>query len=659
MVPPSGSSPPPVSGVGTYTLDGCEKAGDDFAQRGEHAAAIEEFKRALLLLGSDRGPRRVGLYLKIGEATAALGKTRVAINNYLKVLAAEPRHDAGYDRLLELYRTEKSFSEIDELQRKRVEVVDSTADKIELWRANAALWLDEAKDPARGIAALEQWLELDSADVDALELLAGSCQSSGRHERAIEALSRLGELGSDSDAARRFERAAALAEVQLKDLERALALVERGLGADPDHAELLASAERLATAISAWDRLADLHERLSSSCSTREKKFAACMRHASLARDKLADLPRAERGLLAGLALDDENALLLRVLSQVQTQLGANDRALASCRAALAIEPRQVECYQQAYELFGRLGVADGAFQAALVLDQLGEADINQSLLADTHRPEGLLTPQGVLSDVDWEGKLLYSEREADVQNVIALLAPAAIEAKLELLRRAKRLPTLEADKLQDLQSSTATLVRALVWTTRILGIAEPALYLNGDVAGDIQAAPNATPALLASRSLGSGLALNELAFLWGRALAASRPEQFLAVFYPSPAELEGLLRAALAAASGKPAAEDAKPLAVLLDKAFTPEQKKELKKALAKIEDIAEAADDWLVSVELSAVRAGLLAAGDLGKAVELTTRFPFGSATEADDQLDELYEFSVSAEYQKLRARLGVALS
>src|SRR5262245_18439253 len=59
VAPPSDSTP--ASGVGTYTLDACESAGDDLASQGEHTAAIEEFKRALLLLGGDRGPRRTEL----------------------------------------------------------------------------------------------------------------------------------------------------------------------------------------------------------------------------------------------------------------------------------------------------------------------------------------------------------------------------------------------------------------------------------------------------------------------------------------------------------------------------------------------------------------------------------------------------------------------
>jgi hypothetical protein len=113
-----------------------------------------------------------------------------------------------------------------------------------------------------------------------------------------------------------------------------------------------------------------------------------------------------------------------------------------------------------------------------------------------------------------------------------------------------------------------------------------------------------------------------------------------------------------VAVVKGKAPAEDAKPLAALLEKALAPEQKKALKKLLKKIEDPAEAAHDWLVSVELSAVRAGLLLVGDLGEAVALTKRFPFGRAATLDDQLDELYEFSVGAEYQKLRAKLGIVI-
>jgi hypothetical protein len=194
-----------------------------------------------------------------------------------------------------------------------------------------------------------------------------------------------------------------------------------------------------------------------------------------------------------------------------------------------------------------------------------------------------------------------------------------------------------------------------------VLGIEVPALYLRGDVEGAIQSALAESPALVASRSLGSGLDLPELAFLWGRSLFALRTEHQLSLAFETPEALAELLEAARAAVDkGAKLALPVNPdLVKALEKAFDAPKRERVKELLGNVRDSRSRAEAVLASYELGAVRAGLLVSGDPGSAARLSERFPFGRLTSTSRQIDALLAFSVSDAYLGLRRRLGVAVS
>ena len=61
----------------------------------------------------------------------------------------------------------------------------------------------------------------------------------------------------------------------------------------------------------------------------------------------------------------------------------------------------------------------------------------------------------------------------------------------------------------------------------------------------------------------------------------------------------------------------------------------------------------------ERAALRAGLLACGDIAIAVRLSERFPSGRELTATERRADLASFSIATAYGDLRRRLGVAVS
>jgi tetratricopeptide (TPR) repeat protein len=509
------------------------------------------------------------------------------------------------------------------------------------------------------VIALEGWLALCPADPDALVRLAMTLENMGDIEGAVEACARLADALDDVRSAEVLERAAQLAEQKLGDRAKAADLLVRALQFDPDRAGLVETTERVLSAEKAWARLADVYEQAAQRSRDTARKLALTSWLGLLARDRLHDPAMAARAFAAAVSLDPKNPDLRCLLAGARAEAGDHEGALDACRAIARLSPRDPRPYRIAHGSFVALRRTDGAFATALCLDVLGEANVDESMLVETHRPEGLLAARDVLTSDDWHASLLFPERDPAMTSALDLLTAPSLQGKLEILKRGGKAIAFDPGQRQDLPTSTATMFRALLWATRILAIPTPHVYLQSHVPGHIVAVPTSEPSVVAGRGIASGLDLKQLVFLWGRGLCVFRPEQYVAAFFPTPDDLNVLLAVAAAVVQGKSPAvtqPDARALATAVDRALSPQAKSDLGRALASLRSPARAAEDWLVSYELSCCRAGLLACGDLGQAVALTETLDFGTLTTPPEQIDDLFRFSLTDEFAALRRRLGV---
>jgi len=248
---------------------------------------------------------------------------------------------------------------------------------------------------------------------------------------------------------------------------------------------------------------------------------------------------------------------------------------------------------------------------------------------------------------------------------VLQVVSGAAVAHRLDELEEQGRLPKLDPQYRENPETSTATLARTLSWTSRLLAVKTPALYVYPQVKGGLSVASVREPTALACRSLGSGLIAKELAFLWGRHLTFFRPEHYLLIFYPTVKELAALLLATLAVAEGPGKgtgglARRTQQRVAGMRKHLQPEDVERLRQAVRKFpaENATAQMLAWAKTVELAAGRAGLLACGDLGVAADLTERYPVGGQLEAEERVVDLMSYSISEQYAALREKLGIAV-
>jgi len=349
--------------------------------------------------------------------------------------------------------------------------------------------------------------------------------------------------------------------------------------------------------------------------------------------------------------------------SRASEERGAYAEALAALRVALRADPHDKQSLGRALVLFELCERPDGRWNAACALELIGGANESELELAAAHRPEGLLPALGCVTEADWLKNILYLERNPADEALVRALGEPAVSVGLETAWRKRRAPVLLSSTEQDLEKSTTTLARTLVWTARLLGLPRPRLHVLEAVPGELAVAPAQELTVLAGKVLASGLTLPELAFRWARCLVMLRPENRLLTLFAEPGELEALARAALSivGSAAAPARLDseAKLLARGLKRKLKGPAVTNLANAIgsSSAASIAARLKLWGLTAERVAARAGLLATGNLALAARLTQSAPLPGSPAAE-QIDDLIAFSVSDEYLALRERLGISV-
>lgn len=335
-----------------------------------------------------------------------------------------------------------------------------------------------------------------------------------------------------------------------------------------------------------------------------------------------------------------------------------------SQKSSGAYAPDDPGGYRFLVQHFQRKGDKDAVYRAASCLEALGDADINESLLIAPHRPDGLQLVRGSLSYADWHERLCSGLSQPEVDAVLAAIAPALPHVGFQHARRQKRVMELPEDARQDLEKSTTTLAKTLLWSSRLLCVQVPELYVLGEYPGSLGLEPGPDrPLLTCGRSLGSGFTLPELVFLWSRELTYARPEQTALCYFPDVTQLSSLLMGALAvggAISMRAIDADAKRVASSLKREVRGAALGALEAAAAacRPQDVLGHAWAYVRGAELLAGRVGLVASGHLELALSLSERFPRGSVTQAAERRADLLRFMVSSELGQIRTALGVAV-
>lgn len=665
----------PASAEVTAVFDKVEKrSADRFEARSAVAfelqasgklEAAEKLYRSLdAMLGAEASPRHAFLLVtlsglaesqhKLDEAAAWLDRALAIAPGHLGALRARARlaHDANEEAVAAamLHRIIRSS----ESEFKRSEML-----------------ADICKESlAAACRALKEAAELKPGDHSLLERLQAVHEAAGDWEKAVGVSVRIAEATEDRrERAKALVRAARLCSERTGKTARAVALFEAAIEDDPTvpgafeavEAELV-KAEDHAGVAAAYRRQLD---RLSGD-EGRPQSIEILRKLAALQWEKLKDAKSATAALRHLIDLDPDDAMPRVALAELLAHTGDRTRAIEVVETAISKLPRRVESYRTLYSLCRASNQADQAYNACAAMVAMGDADIDEQLVHAQHSPDGLLSMQAGFDEAVWKA-LAPEGHQPLVGAAAAVLEPAALQIWLEEHPQARAQVFPESAR-QNPVKTTVMAVRCVVWCSKLLGVAEPAIYAQpSDHRISIAWVPTAEPKVVLGRQLLSGRSVPELAFIAAHHMAYARPGHRLVMYYADIAEMEALLRAAIALvrpdlAAGSALDARSQTLRSLLDKHLDPVLR-------PKMADIVEGLirsgapldlPKWVRGIEEVACRAALVLTGDMSVAAGALTlsTAPVGGAS-ARDRTNALLPFSVSRLHSSLRARLGIAVT
>jgi tetratricopeptide (TPR) repeat protein len=591
--------------------------------RGVSEQALAGYRAALVVAPDDWNGRGL-VHARIGVLERSYGRVDEARRAFELALLESPHDRDSLEALIEMAEEESDYERVVDLSRTRVALLEEPGDVVDALFAIAETLVRKLRDLPAAVEELEKARSIDPTRDDVLEALRRAYRVLEDWPQVIELTGALAELApSEAErAARRFVQAKIAIE-RLEAPEHALPYLEAALDEDPTHDEALDVLVEVRTARGEVAELAAtltaLAERLQALADDERahdvQKRLAALRGEDVVEEPTLDDRSGERAV----DLADADARLA-VADKLQAA-GDGDGALDVLEATAAQSPLHAPIYARLFDLHVRAGSADRAFLAAMALEELEQTDADQRGVVERCRTDELRV-RAALDDAAWH-QLRAPGGDDVIEALLEAIGRAAIATGIDGRGRERRIVTLDASRRLPAES-TAMVVRSFHFTSRVLAVACPALYLVDEVPGGMAAVPVAEASTAVGRDALRGMSAKDVAFVVGRHLTYYRPEHAVLVHFPTLQELTVLVLAAVRLAM--PGMEIPSAIAPAVEALVEPLSRHVSEREREKMSHAVEKLDarggriglpSWIRSVELTAGRAGLLLCGDLQTAM------------------------------------------
>ncbi|MBK8256202.1 MAG: hypothetical protein IPK82_26480 [Polyangiaceae bacterium] len=645
-------------------------AGEALSSR-DAEGALAEYKKALLLLAPAQKEERADVFVHIGRVKLLQDKRREAISNFEKATQLSPTHRGAIEEIVKLSVEERDWRGVAQGEEKILAEITDPRERFTRLLEFGDRWMTVAFDNERAKSAFDRAREIDDSSMELLARLLKIAEANGATAEAFDLRLEMADRTTDShEQASRYLALGKECLDEQKDEDRALALFDRALEAEPlvleplaKTAEILAERQEWSELEGAYRRMIGRADRIADAGVRLRLRWELHRKLALLFRDHLEDAEGALRAFEKAIADRPSDMATRETAAALARELGKWDVARVHLQACSRNDPMVVQTYHDLFDVFQKLKRPDQAWAAASVTAQLGHADSREGFIYEEGKTDGPAEPTRAL-DVDGWDLLRDSGRDLAVEGVLEAIAKAAISAKIADLRAANRLPALDPAAKQDPKKSTVSIVRSFAWASHWLGVPMPAVYLREDAAVGLAAVIAEEPSVIAGSGVLRGKSLGELAFAAGRHLAYHYGAHRLLLYYPVIDDLAACFLAGIRLAmpdANVPAKMERATAAVAarMEPLLEAKGKAALERAVLAFDAAGSRADlnGWVASVERCSTRAGYLLCNDL-RTVATSVAAEGAGMLSVEDKMVDILSFTVSEEFHALREELGIAI-
>ncbi len=636
------------------------------------AGALTNFQKVLTSLAEDETEQRADVYFKLGCIKREQQQPKQAINNFEKALGVDAAHRPTLDALVNLYADLKDWKQVVAYKRQILDNVPEGDKRFAILVEIGDIWQDQDKNPQKSVEALEEARDLEPNNHPLLHKLLALYQQLENWPKMIDTISAIAEMEKDPVRKSKFlYTMAQLYRDKSDDPERAVELFNEALDLNVNLLEAFERINKILTAQKDWKSLERAFRKMlrrmsSAGTSNPDLEFTLWHTLGLIYRDRLHDVNSAIEAFKMATRYKPDEAVERQILAELYESTDQMEAAIGEHAIVLQKDPMRVDPYRSLYKLYLKQHEYDRAWCMCAALAFLRKADEEEQRFFEDYRPRGMIQVKSRLDNEQWVRFLFHKDENLFIGKIFEMVTPAAIEAKLAALQRAKKLPVLDRRFKQDPATSTVTFAKTFGWAAQVLGTPAPELYVRNDVTGALLAVASKPVASIAGQSVLTGFTPQELTFIVGKHLSSYRGEHYIKNLFPTLTELKVVLFSAikLILPDFNVPPELAQAVTVTageLVKYMQPIQRDGLRLVVQKFVEDGASADlkRWMQAIELTACRAGLLLCADLEiakKIIAAESQLP--GDLPAQDKLKELIVFSVSEQYFTLRKALGIAV-
>ena len=317
-----------------------------YRQSGKWNNLVDILKTELEELGDADVDAKVEKYEEMAEIYRdELSLEMMVVKVYHSILELAPDNVSALDNLTQAFESAGRWNDLIKILTKRLNITEDDSEKITLLNRIANLWVGQFNNFNKAVEPLEQILELDPENRDAIHTLKGIYEKRRAWKPLMALLEKEFELSLDESKAIVLREMAETAQDRLNDHDRAIALWWQLYEIDENTSEVLSNLEKLTERKKDWDGVARVLQIRIDSESDEAEKISLLTRLGTIYKDRAKEPALAAEAWKKLLVIDPRNPKALRSLKEAYQESENWD--------ALEALFTEAEDYETLVEVFG------------------------------------------------------------------------------------------------------------------------------------------------------------------------------------------------------------------------------------------------------------------------------------------------------------------